>query len=440
MQLSDIHPFAPQLPEIKGLLNLQGQFEFSPDNWRSEGKLEGQKLSMKRSQVDRLSCSFALSSKQFEFKGIQLEGLKGQAAGSLRIDDPFHTRLFSTDLAVNGINLSDLARVAGLSTIIPAGQIHGSLRATWRGQGRSFNGEGHLNIRPAKDPIDHSVSSAPVLPITGELNFSANNTSLLFHNTLLQLKQSQLKLEGNISPRGDSKVRFEFHSDNLAEFAFLTPDLLGEASFEGSIQGNRQTPRLEGQFLLRHVAFGKYQADEIKGGLQANTVEIQLGHTTLTKGNSLVSLQGRLPLDPLKRLPNGDIDLSVHVQNSLTEDLIAMVGRNFPITGRIIGELRLKGNFRQPLIDGHLVLSKSQFLQQPFDNSHRHNRISGPNPECLPIHRQDRIRPADGGCSDQSSGADDPFKNSGVRSSARTAALGSPGKNQSCRELTKDFA
>ncbi len=369
LQVSDIHPFAPQLPDVKGLLNLQGQFEFSPDSWRSEGKLEGQKLSMKLSQVDRLSCDFALNSKQFDFQKIQLEGLKGHAAGSLRVDDPFHALLFTTALTLNGIDLSGLAQVAGLSTITPTGQIQGSLRATWRGPGKDFNGEGHLKILPGPDHIDRQTSSAAVLPISGELNFSANDTSLLFQNTQLQLKQSRLKLEGNISPGGDSKVGLEFHSENLGEIGFLIPDLRGEASFEGSIQGKRQAPRLEGQFLLHHLAFGNYQADEVKGALQANALEIQLDHTTLNKASSLVSLKGRLPLNPSTRLPNGDIDLEVHAYNSLAEDLIAMIGRNFPISGRINGELRLKGNFRQPIIDGHLVLSNGQFLQQPFDKA-----------------------------------------------------------------------
>lgn len=369
LQLSDIHPFASQLPNIKGLLNVQGQFDFSPDGWRSEGKLEGQKLSMKLTQVDRLRCDFALNSKQFDFQKIQLEGLKGHAAGSLRVRDPFHARLFATDLTLNGIDLSDLVKIAGLSTITPTGQIQGSLRATWRGPGRDFNGEGHLKLLPGPDHIESQTSSAVVFPISGELNFSANETSLLFHNTQLQLKQSRLKLEGNISPGGDSKVALEFHSENLGEFAFLIPDLRGEASLEGSIQGKRQDPRFEGQFLLRHVAFKNYQADEVKGAFQANGLEIQLDHTTLSQANSRVSLEGRLPLNPLTRLPNGDIDLEVHAQNSLAEDLVAIIGRSFPISGRIKGELRLKGNFRQPFVEGRLVLSNGQFLQQPLEKA-----------------------------------------------------------------------
>ena len=383
VQLSDIHQLAPQFREVNGRLNLHGQFEFSSTKWRTDGILEGQKLLMKHSQVDRLRCSFFLNSKQFEFQQIQLEGLKGRASGSLRIDNPFQARRFTADLTIKGIDVTDLVRLAGVTTLTPTGQVQGSLHAAWSDQWRGFSGEGHLSVLPSSDRTDIPPSTNSLLPISGAVNFTVNGTSLLFHDTQLQLRQSQLKLEGSISPTGDSSVKLEFRSADLSDFVFVEPELRGEAYFDGSILGNRRNPELEGQFLFRHLSTGKYQADEVTGSLRADRQEMKLSHTTVTKGNSRVRVQGRLPINPANFLPSGDMNLEVIVRNSLTGDLLSMVGRSFPVSGKINGELQLSGNYRQPYVVGDLLLSQCQFFGQPIVKANLAIRYQDPKLEIL---------------------------------------------------------
>ncbi|MFN8007031.1 MAG: translocation/assembly module TamB domain-containing protein [Terriglobia bacterium] len=385
LQADDIHPYVPQMPELKGILNLKGQLAFSTHNWQADGQLEASKLSVSPSQIDRLGCVYSLSSNQFHFQKIELEGLKGNGKGNLLIDDPFGARRFRTELLVKGVQLSDIVRIIGLKGINPTGRVEGFLRGSWVGLGRNFSGEGHLIVLPSPGQPEQVSTPSRDLPLRGELNFSADNRNLSFHDTSLQLEQSRLKLDGTITPAGDSTVRLEFHSGDLREFAYWAPELQGVASFEGFLRGTRQAPELEGHFSFHPLVFGKYQADEMKGSVQANLQEILLHHTTLKKGSSTASLSGRLPLDPATRLPDGSMDFIVHAKESWTEDLVAMIGRTFPVKGKMNGELLLKGSFRQPLIDGKLVLREGQFLQQPLDRADVSIEYRDPILEVSPI-------------------------------------------------------
>ena len=101
---------------------------------------------------------------------------------------------------------------------------------------------------------------------------------------------------------------------------------------------------------------------------------------------------------------------------------------------------RLKGNIRQPLIDGHLVLSKGQFLQQPLEKANVTIEYQDPILNVSPF----TVRIGSGQLTGTAQiNLQEQTVHSTIQGSdlpSRTAALGSPGKNQSCRNLTRNFA
>ncbi len=149
VSLAEARPLHRELRNLQGVTQVAGTFSFSGGQWKTVGTLNGSELSMNTAKVQRFSSHFELSPERLQLTGIQIAGLHGKAEGQFTVESPFAARRYGADFRLARIGLLDLSLLAGLEKARFAGELSGTLKASFLDEGRQLAGKGHLTISDA---------------------------------------------------------------------------------------------------------------------------------------------------------------------------------------------------------------------------------------------------------------------------------------------------
>ena len=366
VSLAEVRQLHRQLRDLQGVTQVAGTLSFSGGGWKSTGTLNGSGLSMNTVRVERFSSQFEFSPERLRLTGVQLAGLHGKAEGQFSVESPFAVRRYKADFRLGKIGLLDLSLLAGLERVRFAGDLSGTLKAAWLDEGKQLAGEGHLTISEApQEPVAHAMIGQ-TLPIRGELNFALSEWSSHFDRSFVRFGQSTLQFVGTVSAREASSLRVEARSEDLSDFAFVVPELKGEGSLLGVIEGTQSQPTARGNFLVDNVSYRKYSADHVQGQFIADRRVVDLLNVELVRQSSLIKARGKVFLDPSSLTPTGDVHLLAAMKDVKVEDLLAAAGQSYPLSGRVSGDFMATGKYPRVELQGVAEVRNGTVLNQPY--------------------------------------------------------------------------
>jgi len=360
-------PFLPQLRDSHGLVSCEGQFEFADARWKASGTLNGKKFLLSTVKIDQFSTQYSLAPDRLQFSAIRIQGMHGWAQGNLTIESPFQSRLYKADLSLQGVGLLDLSLLARLEKFKLGGFLNGEIKAHWRDQWKEFSGEGQLSITEAlNEEREHRVNER-ILPLAGQLNFSMTSTSSSFRNSTLRLGRTTAEFAGILSANQTSNLRLKVGSNDLGDITFFIPGLQGMASFEGILQGSLARPSISGNFIAERVSYETFFFDNLTGRVEADRSAIHLFEATARRNHSKLLANGTVFVNASEATPSGAVQLSLRVKDATAEDLFALLGKTFPISGAISGDFTVTGRYPELEVHGSARIRQGTFFDQPYD-------------------------------------------------------------------------
>jgi hypothetical protein len=370
LHLSDARNVYPEIRDLQGALRVKGSLSFSGKGWNASGALEGTKLSVNGSKIERFAGQYNFRPERLQVEKISVAGLHGRAEGSFAIESPFQDRRYAADVRFSEIGVLDLVLLARIDRARFAGQASGSLKANWRDDWRDFSAEGNVAISESPGEIQEHALGGNVLPISGQLHFALSESSFRFYQSFLKLGQSHVQFVGTVSTKGVSNLRFEARSEALSDFAFLAPEIQGRGSLVGVIEGTRENPTARGSFLVENLRYQKFSLDQGNGRFEADRRTIHLVDAELIQRSSRVLVRGQVFVDPARLVPTGELHLLISLKEALMEDLWTLVGQTYPASGRVSADFMAAGRYPQIALEGSARVGDGQFLGQPYSSGH----------------------------------------------------------------------
>jgi translocation and assembly module TamB len=365
LPLKALRQFHSGIHEFGGDVENSGHMEFGPQGWRVEGALSGVNLTFGPAKINQASCKFSLSPSRIDLDRIEISGLHGRAEGSLSIDAPFQTRRFAADLGFKDFSLRDLLTLVGQRNIPLAGAVSGTIQASWADQWKGFTGNGRLQF--AEAARNSSLFPAGTFPISGQLNFALTQWSSSFDNSYLRIGDNRLEFTGTLSPEKISDLRLEFESADLSKLPFPVPGLEGHLRFSGMASGSISTPRLSGTLSAGNLRYRTSLIDRLTGRISASRDSVELMDMAATRKESLVVVEGTIPLDPRNLVPAGASHLRLRIKENRTEGLMEMAGLNLPAGGLLSGDFTASGEWPLLSLKGIAQIRKGWVSGQSFD-------------------------------------------------------------------------
>jgi len=367
VNLAEARSLHRELRNLQGITQVAGTLSFSGSNWKTTGTLNSAGPSMNTVRVQRFVSQFEFTPEHLRLTRIQMAGLHGNAEGQFTVEAPFGVRRYKADFRVGRIGLLDLSLLAGLERVRFAGELSGTLQATWLDEGRQLAGRGHLRISEAPHEAAAHALIGRTLPIHGELNFDLTQRSSRFDRSFLQFGHSKLDFVGTVSMREASNVRIEARSEDLSDFSFLAPELKGKGSLLGVIEGTQSQPTARGSFVGDNLSYQKYRVDHVQGDFAADRIAIDLSNVALVQQRSRIQAGGKIFLDPKRLTPTGDFHLTAGLRDAKAEDLLAAAGQSYPVSGSVSGDFMAAGKYPRIELQGVADVRNGKALNQPFD-------------------------------------------------------------------------
>jgi translocation and assembly module TamB len=293
-------------------------------------------------------------------------------------------------LHLSGVQISKVAAAIStsklpLDKIELAGSISGDIHSSWSGSLEKAISQLKLDVSPPSAPTPKEV------PVTAQLQatYHGDIRTLEVAGLTLATREIRVSAVGALGSQ-DAQARVSLNATDLRELQpaldALNPgtripvELEGRASFNGSLFGQLDALSARGHLELEkfdtdvHMPLQNKDGrpprihwDALSADLTRTPSAISLQHGTLRRGAAQLGFSASMTLH------QGDFDenasqvmLNLHVQNENVEDMLAMAGANYPVTGVATADIQGTGTLHNLHGGGKLQIAKLTAYGEPF--------------------------------------------------------------------------
>jgi translocation and assembly module TamB len=360
--------------EPVGNVDATGEFRFSAGVWSLNGQARGRGLALRSGALRvadvALASRLSLRENSFVFEDLEVDALGGKIVGSASF---LRGNLLETKATLAGLGLDRLSRAGGMGELDYHSQVSGDLRLRAefgpKGMTRS-EAEAALLLRPTEGER----------PLSGEVNvaFTSRDGMLRFRDSLLELPQSHVRVDGDLS----EGLRLEAATRSLGDFLpalalvseqpeSLLPISLGtngELGFRGIVSGTWQNPSITGDLRGKRLRYEDRSLDAVNLRLVARRDHLAVEDLLLNHGD--VEGKGNLTLaldawTPQKNAPlRGDLELRA---SSLRTILAEAGQQDLPVNGSLTAGLEVRGSLASPEATLQVQVRDGAAYQEQFD-------------------------------------------------------------------------
>jgi translocation and assembly module TamB len=310
----------------------------------------------------------------------------------------------SANLHLSGVQISKIAAAIStakmpLDKIELAGSVSGDINASWTGAPKNAITTLKLDVTPPSAP------TAKEVPVTAQLQatYHGDIRTLDVAGLTLATREIRISAVGALGTES-AQARVSLNATDLRELQpaldALDPgtripvELEGRASFNGTLYGQLDALSARGHLDLEkfdtdvHMPLQKTAQgrpprihwDALSADLTRTPSSISLQHGTLRRGTAQLGFSASMTLH------RGDFDehlsqvnMTLHVQNENVEDVLAMVGANYPVTGIATADLQAVGTLHNLNGSGKLHIAKLTLYGEPFKNFTSDVHLNGSN-------------------------------------------------------------
>ena len=251
--------------------------------------------------------------------------------------------------------------------------------------------QGVLN-RPAElvAGVTLTISPAPgSAPVQGQLQatYDARSGILDLGHSTLSLPSSTATVSGAIG----RELQVHLQSSDLDDLlpilgqraSGLPLKLQSTATFDGTLTGKLDDPRIAGTLAAGRFAYQGREFDGFSAAVTASPQNLQLTNASLQHGALRAQFQFAVGLVNWKPADDSQIFGGGSIQSAPLSDLAALAGQSIPVSGTLNGSAQVKGTVSNPLAEGEVTVTQGAIAVgagEPFDRfsarlSYANNRL-----------------------------------------------------------------
>ena len=392
----------PEIPQ--GRLELRGRGSWSQAAFSGDGRwdlvdFEGGGENCRKVRASSFGGQFALSPQQLELRDIEGRLLGGEVTGDAQIlnwqnffepsrgakSDPEKgiLRLRMKNLSLEAITAACSSSARPFEKMQLVGYASGSVDTRWRGTPRNAEAEIALDVAPpaqvppARLPLRaHAHAIYRFLP--GELQVSEFDAETF---------DSHARAAGTLSARAALKVSVS--TTNLGEWdraltalGYQEPlpfAIHGRATFTGTATGRVSEIAFRGRLLAQDFELEhrgntlnpqrRSRWDSLSTNLELSPYALSAHHGTLRRGTTLLHFDLSLGLEKRRFTDHSPFAASFEMERAQAEEMLALAGYSYAVTGRLDLSLRASGTRRSPTGQGWFRLTGATLAGAAVDNA-----------------------------------------------------------------------
>jgi translocation and assembly module TamB len=439
IDLSDAASIARRRELRSGMLDLKGSGDWSLEKFAANGLIALRDFAWHDDQVSfskaSLNSAYSLNERELRFSKLQGRIFGGGFTGDAEIDQWLSPSQHLTpaarknlELAVisaarplnqSGTKAAKLPKTASIQNALislrlfdvsaeevalalnspahpiprlhPAGSASGTVETRWKGTRQDAEVEFALDLIP---PDHHSREQVPLTAhATGV--YHAASDSLDLPQFTLAMPNSRVRAAGTLS--STSAVRLSITTSSLVDWlplidAFRGPALWpvvlnGSATFNGGMTGALSSPTLNGVLLVDDfdvtlpatMKTPRVQShwDSLSTSLEVSYSSILLHNAILRREDTSVAFEGSAGLDHGHFTGDSAFNVRANIHGAELSHLQALVGYNYPVSGKTDLTLQAAGTPTNPHGTGQIHLTGGKAYGEAIKNFDSAFRLSG---------------------------------------------------------------
>jgi translocation and assembly module TamB len=404
-------------PQIKrGVLDLNGRGNWASfDKFAADGKAVLKNFDWHDRQLNlrdaNLNTDFSLNERELKLAKLQGRLFDGSVTGDADItswlpsqpvaatkarsakkpeEQKGLVRLHLKDISAEAVAAALTTREYPLEKLNLAGATEGNIEARWIGSLQRAETTFALNLTPP------SKLQARQIPVTANMRgtYRMATDELELAQFDLYTRFSQLHASGKLADT--SSLQLSANTSDLAEFQPLVtalngPERLpitlhGNAHFTGNASGKFSSARLSGHLQINdfeslipatsHTSERNVHWDSLTADIQLSPHNVAVRHATAVHGETTARFEASASLTKGEFSPADTFTANLDLQNTDITELQALIGYDYPVTGRMDLGVQAGGTRDMPHADGHVHLTDVVAYGEPvqqFDSDVRWN-------------------------------------------------------------------
>ena len=309
------------------------------------------------------------------------------------------------DVTYDGVDLGQVSDVIGLRGLRMLGRASGDNVLEWPlGKFSDHRGYGHMTVVPPPDrpvlsrapgsdeaafhalpPVygpERDVSRFPTpTPIGGELTYRFDPEWLEVAPSHVSTERTYVEFSGRTAYGDRSQFPFYARSADWQESdrllagvitAFGSPTGVvvvgGSGEFLGTMTKSFRAPLVQGDFVADDMRAWDVVWGHTTGHLSIENGYVDITGGVITRGASSVTASGRFSLGYPRKDGGEEINARVEFKDRPMVDLRhAFQLDDWPVNGKVSGEVRLYGKYTRPFGYGNLLIADATAWGEPFD-------------------------------------------------------------------------
>jgi translocation and assembly module TamB len=294
---------------------------------------------------------------------VTLQGVHGSALGGTVLAEA-SLRDFDSYSAKGTIAHIDLRDAAALETSrrLPYdGIVAGSFQVSGRISGRM---EKRLPDAQARLTISGPEARGEVA-----VRYDSAKATVELGNSWVELPHTRVDVAGTLGSRLAVKASSQDVRDLLPVLSGVPDFRYGAASFEGTVTGPLQDPKVVGHATAQGFVYQGQNFDSLAGDVSVASDLASVRNGSVAYGELRAQGSGSVGLTNWTATAASSIAASVDVHNADIAKVAAMAGhKELPVTGTLSGNGVITGVLGNPLANADVTLARGTIHGQPFDS------------------------------------------------------------------------
>jgi translocation and assembly module TamB len=388
----------------QGVLQATGEGSWSTAAFSSSGKVSLKNFDWRDPSVALHAASvnsdYALTSQRLAFSRLQAKVLGGDVTGDAEVMNWLSaapsrkTKVNVADekkgtirLRMKDVSASEVAGAVSsasrpLQRLRLAGAASGTINSQWRGSVGNAETEIAFDVTASANP------RAGDLPINahGHVKYHSNSGDLEVAEFNASTRATQVRAAGTLS--SSSALNLFVTTSDLSEWQPVLADvgyqqripvvLKGHASFNGTATGKVSAISFAGKlqsedFDLLIPATSRapeknVHCDSLTANVQLSPHALTAHHGRLHHGDTTIAFDFNAGLQQREFIDSSPIAVRVDMRNADVEEILALSGFDFPVSGTANLSLQIEGTKAEPTGSGRVELSDAVIHGQPVQH------------------------------------------------------------------------
>ena len=368
----------PKVPD--GVTEFSGQAQLSGGEWTGSGHYDAKGIGMHEQWFHaadmRTWGDYRIENDRLTVPNLEIRALGGQISGRLEMNTK--TLAFRTETKLRGVSLG--AALAALDhPAFPVDTMHwDSVMSvdsvnTWTKNFHDFRTRGTTQWTPP------ATLAMGTIPVSAQITYDyfADRRNVELTQSEIHTPNTSLEFDGTLAAR-DSALELKLNTADLRDWDDFINDIrgpdatpshiAGNIHWRGRILGPLSGPTFYGQLQAKDASFNQLAWEEIDGTLEYSPDFFSLTNTMVRWGQTTANLELNLQFDgDWGFLPASPWKMDVQTKNGRIEDVQAMFGTKYPISGQLSGDFRGSGTKQAPVLDADFAIDRLNYRGSPID-------------------------------------------------------------------------